>query len=152
MIWLEKIISWIKEINWLVLKDYWFLIVLLLVVGIIIVRIKRRGYFWEDREGNQLSLKEFMERWRKGVEGITPVQQSLTSLWSYPLIFGGLITGIVINIINKTWWILLILAGSFPITIMSVVSLYQKYRSQKKAQDAYEEAMSQVESQDGLSQ
>lgn len=137
MIWLERILN--------LIKDYWYLIVILLIVTIIIVRNYIRGFVWEDRYGNELNLKEFFQRWRKGVEGVTPVQQTLTSLWGYPLIFGGMITGIVINIINKTWWLLFILVGSLPITLMSVVSLWQKYQSQKAAQEAYEEAMSQME-------
>jgi hypothetical protein len=147
-----KWLDYIKNIKWLeIIKDYWWILGIISIVIIIYIRIKNRGYFWEDKYGNQLSFKEFMGRWRRGVEGITPVQQSLTSLWSYPLIFGGIITGIIINIINKTWWLLLILCGSLPITIMQIISLYQKYRSQKKAQDAYREAMAQVNT-DGLEQ
>jgi hypothetical protein len=126
------------------LKSYWYLVVILLIVTIIIVRVKARGFFWEDKYGNQLSLKEFLGRWRKGIEGISPVQQSLTSLWGFPLILGGMMTGIVINIINHVWWLVIILIGGFPPTLMSLVSLWQKYQSQKKAQEAYNEAMGQV--------
>ena len=127
-----------------ILKNYWYIIVISLIILGTIIRVKIRGFFWEDRYGNQLSLKEFLGRWRKGIEGISPVQQSLTSLWGFPLILGGMVTGIVINLINHVYWLVLILVGGFPPTIMSLVSLWQKYQSQKKAQEAYEEAMSQA--------
>lgn len=126
------------------LKSYWYIIVISLVVLGTIIRVKVRGFFWQDKYSNQLSLKEFLGRWRKGIEGISPVQQSLTSLWGFPLILGGMMTGIIINIINHVWWLCLILVGGFPPTLMSLVSLWQRYQSQKKAQEAYEEAMSQV--------
>lgn len=110
-------------------------IVLILLILFIIIRTSWRGFFWRDRNGNELSFKDFNKRWLKGVEGITPKQQTVTSLWGFPFIFGGIITGIVISLINKTWWIVLILVGSFPITLMQLVSTYQKYKSQKLAED-----------------
>ena len=124
--------------------EFWIYLLIVLIIVSIIIRVKVRGFFWRDKFGNELSFREFMKRWRKGIEGISPVQQSLTSLWGFPLILGGMMTGIVINLLNHVWWLCLILVGGFPPTLMSLVSLWQRYQSQKKAQEAYNEAMEQV--------
>ena len=99
---------------------------------IIVIRTKVRGYFWKDKKGEELNLKQFLGRWKKGVEGVTPLQQTTTTLWSYPLVIGGLVTGIVIMIIRKEWWLLVILCGSLPMTLMGLLSTYQKYIQQKR--------------------
>ena len=128
-----------ETINYII--EYWAYLLLILIFAIIYIRVKSRGFFWLDRERNELSFKEFIGRWKKGVEGITPKQQSLTSLWGFPLIFGGIFTGIIINIIHRQYWLILLLVGSLPITIMQVVSLWQKYIAQKKAEEMVKQAM-----------
>lgn len=121
--------------------ENWFFYLIALIIVITIIRVKRRGYFWKDKAGNKISLKEFFKRWGKGIEGCSPVQQTLTSLWGYPFITGGIITGIVISTIHRTFWMVAILVGSCPITFMQIVSTYQKYVSQKKAEELVKEAM-----------
>src|SRR3990172_801306 len=100
----------IEIISWL--KNNWKWLIIPAIVLAIIIRTRVRNCFWIDKEGNELSLKEFFQRWGKGIEGISPKQQSLTSLWGYPFILGGTLTGIVINILNNTWWLVIILGGS----------------------------------------
>lgn len=119
--------------------------IILVALLLILIRIRSRGYFWKDRAGNKLSFKEFRKRLGEGITEITPLQQTKTSLWSYLPLFSGLIWGIVVTFIAKTYWLTLILFGSFPITLMQFISNYQKYKSQKAAEDAFKEAMSEVE-------
>lgn len=116
----------------------WIGIILLLAIGII-VRTKLRGYFWKDKKGKKLSLKEFLGRWKNGVEGITPLQQTRTTLLSFLPLFGGLIWGIAITFFGGTYWLTLILCGSFPITLMQFVSNLQKYIKQKKIDEQLKE-------------
>lgn len=123
-----------------ILKTTWEWIIVLVVIGIIYFRTKNRGYFWKAKDGRQLTLNEFFKTWEKGIEGITPLQQTTTTLWSYPLIIGGIVTGLVILAINKTWWMWIILLGSLPITLMQIVSVYQKYQRLKKINEAMKEA------------
>ena len=111
----------------------------LFIVFVIWVRIKKRGYFWKDKKGNHLSFKQFMGRWKDGVEGITPLQQTRTSLWGFSLIFIGIFWGIVVTILNHLWYLVLIFVGSTPITAMQFVSTLQKYWAQKKVQEALKE-------------
>ena len=117
----------------------WILVAL--VVLIIIVRVKRRGFFWKARNGDKLTFKQFLKRWKEGVVNISPVQQTKTSLWSMIPIFAGLIWGIVMTFMGGTYWLCVILCGSIPITSMQFISNLQKYKAQKRAEDAFNEAM-----------
>jgi len=119
------------------LRSEWIIIILFVLA--VLVRNKRRGFFWKAKDGNGLTIKQFLKRWKKGVEGITPLQQTKTTLWSFPLILGGITTGVVISILNRAWWLTLILCGSFPITSMQILSTWQKYKQQKKIYDTMKE-------------
>ena len=118
------------------------IIIALVIVLAIIVRNKRRGFFWRDKEGKGLSFKQFIGRWKEGIQGITPLQQTKTTLWSYLPIVAGLVWGLVITLVGETYWLSLILAGSLPITTIQIVSAFQRYISQKKVEEAFKEAMS----------
>jgi len=109
----------------------WEWLIIILFVIIIYARNKKRGYFWKAKDGTKLSFKEFLKRWGNGIQGITPLQQTKTSLLGFPLIFGGTFTGIVIMILRGEWWLVAILSGSLPIVSMQLVSILQKYKTQK---------------------
>jgi len=117
------------------------LLTIVLVFLIIYDYFEQRGYFWKDKQGNKLSFKEFMSRWKSGVVDITPVQQTRTILWSFLPIFAGMLWGIVITFIGKVYWLTLILLGSFPITLVQFIGNFQKYKAQKAAEKAYKEVM-----------
>ena len=93
-----------------------------------------------DKAGNYLTFKEYMARWRKGIEGITPLQQTNTQLYSTIIILIGLICGIVITIIaiKSYWWLLLVLVGAFGNTIVSYLGLWQKKQILKRLYDVNE--------------
>lgn len=116
----------------------WGLIILILIL-IVLIRTKKRGYFWKDKQGKKLSLKKFLSRWKEGVEGITPLQQTITTLWSYPLVLGGILVGLVVMIFRKEWWLFAILLGSLPMSLMGLLSTWQKYRQQKRIYDTMKE-------------
>jgi len=105
--------------------------ILAIICFSIIIKIIHRGYFWKDKEGKELTLREFFKRWGSGVVGITPLQQKRISLWSFLPLFAGILWGIAITIIAGTYWMALILGGSLPLTIINFISTYQQYRSIK---------------------
>jgi len=113
----------------------------LAIVLIIFVRIKRRGFFWKARDEEKLTFKQFIKRYKEGVVNITPLQQTKTTLWSFIPIFAGLTWGIVVTFMGGTYWLTLILCGSLPITSIQFISNLQKYRAQKRAKEAFDEAM-----------
>ena len=82
----------------------------------------------KDKQGNEITRKEFMQRWKQGIEGITPLQQTTTQIKSTWIIIFGLLAGIIISIMNlKTlWWLLIILTGGLGNTAMQIIGLYQK--------------------------
>ncbi len=112
-----------------------WLAVIFFVLVALRVTIKRRGYFLKDKKGKKLSLKQFLSRWKEGVEGTSPLQQKKISLWSFVPLFAGIIWGIVISLMGKTYWLALILSGSLPLTIINFISTLQQYRSIKKIEE-----------------
>lgn len=118
-----------------------WIIALALILLIIIVRVRKRKYFWKDRAGNELTLKQFAKRYKEGVVNITPLQQTKTTLWSFLPMFAGITWGIVVTFMAKTYWMTLILCGSFPITSVQFIGNLQKYKAQKKCKEAMDEAM-----------
>lgn len=114
-------------IDWIVLA--------LFILSVIFVRIKRRGYFWKDKQGNKVTAKEFCQRFKEGVQGITPLQQKRISLWSMLPLFGGLFWGIAVTFIAKIYWLCLLLSASLPITTIQLISTLQQYWSIKKVEE-----------------
>lgn len=76
----------------------------------------------------KLGTKEFFKRWGKGIEGITPLQQTRTSLIGSLIVIIGIIWGIIVTLITRTWWMVVILVGSLIMVGMSLIGTYQKYR------------------------
>ena len=51
--------------------------------------------FWKDKKGNELTRKEFIERWKQGIQQVTPYQQVKMQLRSTYLMIVGFIAGII---------------------------------------------------------
>lgn len=83
--------------------------------------------FWTDREGKEVSGKEFLSRWKDGISKVTPMQMVKNNLLGYLIVFAGLLWGIVLSGKNHQWWLLTILIGSFIISGSQLTSLIQKY-------------------------
>jgi len=108
----------------------WWVIPVILVL-LTILRVKSRGYFWRAKGGEKLKFKEFMKRWKVGIEGITPLQSTKTQLMGIWITLTGIIAGIVINVLMRMkgqWiWITVVLFGSLILVIMNFVGTLQKY-------------------------
>lgn len=90
--------------------------------------------FWKDKEGNELTSKEFFARWKEGIEGITPEQKVKSQIWGYYITIIGLLCGVVVSIItlDRLWWLMIILIGGLVINIVQVLGLYQQMLIFKK--------------------
>lgn len=95
----------------------------------------KKRYFWKDRAGNKLTFREFMQRWKKGIDGINPYQQTNSQIWGTIIIVIGILCGLVICIvgIKRLWWLGIILLGALFNTCISYIGLKQK----KKALEPY---------------
>ena len=84
--------------------------------------------FWTDKAGKELTFKEFMERWKAGMQGITPLQQFKSMQMGYWIMIAGSIFGIVVSAMNKLWWLVVILSGNLLINATSALGNWQKIR------------------------
>ncbi len=123
-------------------------IIPLTFVGLLILRVVVRGYFWKTKIGEKLKFKEFIKRWKSGIEGITPLQSCKTQLMGIWITISGIIAGIIINClvrIQYQWiWITVVLSGSFILVIINFISTLQKYWKFK----LIEEEMKKLNSED----
>ena len=89
-------------------------------------RAKRK--FWTDKKGNRLTFKEFMDRWKNGMRGITQYQQTKMQLNSTGIMLIGILCGFVICFFNLKvfWWLAIILGAAFFNTGVSALGLWQK--------------------------
>lgn len=84
--------------------------------------------FWKDKDGKKLTFKEFMVRWKLGIEGITPLQQVKGQLNSTYIMLIGIACGFVISLFGfkNLWWLSIILGAAFFNTLISALGLFQK--------------------------
>lgn len=82
----------------------------------------------KDKLGNKLTWKEYVQRWKRGIEGITPLQQVNIQLKGTYILILGLLCGIFITTLNfkQLWWLCLILVAGMFNASMQWVGLYQK--------------------------
>ncbi len=84
--------------------------------------------FFKDKKGNELTRKEFMQRWKSGIQSVTPLQQIKIQVRSTMIMLVGILAGIIVTLFNiKTlWWVLIILVGVFGVTSVQFLGLLQK--------------------------
>ncbi len=93
--------------------------------------------FWKDKQGNKLTYKQFMERWKQGIQKVTPLQQIKIQVRSTKLSLIGIVAGIGVSIwkIENLWWVLLILLGVLGVTSMQLVGMIQKRNILEKIEE-----------------
>ncbi len=126
------------------MKTIWKIIIPVCILFIIFIRTKARGYFWKIRKTKEeLTFKQFFKRWRRGVEGITMMQQLKSQIMGTWIVISGMLAGIIVNAIirlkNVWWWLEIILCGSLLITSMGLVGTLQKYWRQKQVEETIKE-------------
>ena len=84
--------------------------------------------FWTDKNNNKLTYKQFMDKWKEGMKGITPFQQTRMQLNSTYIMLIGILCGFVITFFNlkNLWWLSIILGAAFFNTGVSALGLWQK--------------------------
>ena len=105
-------------------------------------------HFWKDREGKKLSLKEFITRWKQGVEGVTPLQLARTNYTGSWIVSVGILFGLAVTITHDTfWWISIILCGALFNSTASLISSWQKYNTLKNLEAHFEEGERRLENE-----
>ena len=92
---------------------------------------------FKDKQGNKLTFKEFIERWKIGLEGITPIQRIDSQLAGTKLMLLGLVLGLIMSLIGfkSLWWVAIILTGGIINTFMQYVTLIQQQKAFKNLED-----------------
>ena len=91
------------------------------------------------KDGEVISWKEFMIRWKKGIEGVTPEQKINGQIYGTTITFMGLFFGFGLSLwqFSKLWWLSLVLFGGMINTGIQLLGLYQ----QKKVFDNIKQLM-----------
>lgn len=93
--------------------------------------------FWKDKEGNELTFKEFTKRWKDGIEGITPLQKLKTQIVATRIQLLGIFLGLIVTSMayEKLWWIAIILLGALINTGVQYLGLIQQRDSLLKHEE-----------------
>lgn len=114
------------------------LIIIFSLIGIFFLK-SLSSIFRLIKNYGKLGHKEFMDRFKEGFEMITPTQKTKAELNGIIITLIGIIIGIIVTIkirLENVWyWILIILAGSFLMTLFQLISKWQLYQIQKKQDD-----------------
>ena len=97
----------------------------------------------KDKEGNKLTTKEFFSRWKKGIEGITPIQKLKTQVTGTRITLVGLILGLGVSIYGwkKLWWVAIVLTGAILNTGVQYLGQKQQLKLLKNLEKVEEVEM-----------
>lgn len=86
--------------------------------------------FWTDKQGNKLTFKEFLSRWKKGIENITPQQKLRQNIIGTKISLVGLVLGLIVTIwkYKTLWWVGIILIGALINTIVQYYGFKQQLK------------------------
>lgn len=82
----------------------------------------------KDKQGKEYTFKEFTTKWKKGISGITPLQQVKSQISGTYLMIIGLLCGVVVLAFSfkKNWWVEIILVAGLFNTCIQLIGLKQK--------------------------
>lgn len=81
----------------------------------------------KDKSGKEITSKEFMSRWKGGIQAVTPNQINNINIIGNIMVLVGILIGIYVTYLTKTWWIVVILIGSLVLASMGFLGCIQKY-------------------------
>ena len=84
------------------------------------------------RTGEYVSWKQFFQRWKKGMEEVTPLQQAQVNQLGYITVLIGIIWGIIFSIRVGQWWLVVVLIGSLIVSSTATLGNWQRKNTLKK--------------------
>ena len=92
---------------------------------------------YKDKEGNKLTFKEFIARWKDGIDNITPIQKLKTQITATRISLIGILLGLIVTSIayENLWWVAIILLGAFINTGVQYLGLTQQRDSLLKHEE-----------------
>ena len=100
---------------------------------------------WRDSSGRWIDGKEFKSRFAKGVEGVTPLQQTRSQLVFMWITVIGILCGIAVSIwkLSSLWWLGIILLAGLGNTVVGMIGVYQKFQQLKRVNEMIKQSIIQ---------
>lgn len=95
--------------------------------------------------GEYKTWKEFFKEWKQGIEKVTPLQQSIMSLWGITISTIGIIWGIIFSFTIGYKWMAVILVGGLIVAGVQFLGMYQRKVLLKRMEDSFNKAGEEVE-------
>jgi len=82
-----------------------------------------------SKEKKWIEGKEFMKRWKEGINAVTPLEQTRSQLVFSWITIVGILCGIIVSCftLKNLWWLLIILIAALGNSIVATIGVYQKY-------------------------
>jgi len=105
---------------------------------------------WKDNKGNKLTYKEFISKWKNGIEGITPLQKLSTQLNGTKIMLLGLVLGLFVSIYGwkNLWWVGIILIGALFNTGVQYLGLAQQKKLLKDLEEQFKEPEEEIKKEE----
>jgi membrane glycosyltransferase len=81
--------------------------------------------------------KSFLEKWKAGIEKVTPLQRLEATQRSNWIMIVGLIAGMIVMLwkLKDFWWIELILGASLFNQVMTMIGMQQQIKAFRKVEE-----------------
>jgi hypothetical protein len=102
---------------------------------------KMKLFNWTDKEGKEVSWKEFKERYKKGINEVTPMQRLESNIFFQQIMTLGFFLGLCASLYNykTTWWLAIILFGGLCINIIQYKGLRQQLNVLKNIEEQFKQ-------------
>ncbi len=102
---------------------------------------------WKDKKGEKISFKEFMKRFKEGIETINPLQKIKIQLGGTKIMLIGLFLGLFVSIYGwrNMWWVGIILIGAILNTGVQFLGLRQQKKILDDLEKRFKETNEEVE-------
>lgn len=132
------------------LKRFWWIYLIIFIVIFIIIRTKVRGFFFKIKKtGEEIKFKQFFKLWKRGINGITALQQSKGQVMGNIINLIGMIAGFITMILTKIkdvwWWASICLGAGILLTLIGEIGFLQKYFRLKEIDKAIKNINKNVE-------
>ncbi|HDK42032.1 MAG TPA: hypothetical protein ENG87_01530 [Candidatus Pacearchaeota archaeon] len=100
----------------------------------------------KDKQGNKLTFKEFIDRWKDGLTNITPIQKIKTQIGGTRITLIGLFLGLFVSIYGykHLWWVGIILVGAIINTGIQYLALIQQRKLLDNLENQFKESEVEV--------
>jgi hypothetical protein len=96
---------------------------------------------FKDKQGNKLTFKQFMDRWKSGIENTTPYQKVKVQILGTRITIIGILLGLFVSIYGykNLWWVGIMMVGALINTGVQYLGLVQQRKIFEKIEEELKE-------------